>query len=95
MASLTIDPTEVGPMADSANTTNLTIEDLNNLSLHLDEAAEDVIANRELAHDMRTAASVASAMAHWRFVVAEVADAHPFENPAKKELLTLIGKLEG
>jgi hypothetical protein len=81
--------------ADSPNTTNLTIEDLNNLSLRLDEAAEDVIANRELAHDMRTAASVASEHAHWRFEVAEVADALPWENPAKKELLALIGKAEG
>jgi hypothetical protein len=34
----------------------------------------------------------ASAMAHYRFMIAEIADALPFENPAKKELLELIGK---
>jgi hypothetical protein len=31
-------------------------------------------------------------MAHYRFMIAEIADALPFENPAKKELLELIGK---
>jgi hypothetical protein len=37
-------------------------------------------------------AVVAREHAHWRFVIAEVADALPGENPAKKELLTLIAK---
>jgi hypothetical protein len=48
-----------------------------------------------LGNDLSTAADVASAHAHFRFVIAEVADALPHENPAKRELLELIGKQEG
>lgn len=50
------------------------------------------VRNPALARDLDTAADVASEHASWRFAVAEVAAALPWENPAKKELLTLIGK---
>jgi hypothetical protein len=84
-------------MADSSNTTTLDIEALNQLALRLDDAADSItnVAAHEMEKDIRTAARVASWAAHVRFVVAEIADAMPVENPAKKELLTLIGKQEG
>ncbi len=75
-------------MADSAHTT-LDIEALNNLADRLRDDYVDV-RNPAIARDLDLAADIASEHAHWRFVVAGVADALPFENPAKKELLALI-----
>jgi hypothetical protein len=76
-------------MADSK--LPLDIEALNALAVRLRDTAED-IRNPALVADMNTAANVASEHAHWRFIIAEVADAMPFGNPVKKELLTLLGK---
>jgi hypothetical protein len=73
------------------NATPLNIEALNQLATRLRDDYVDV-RNPALARDLDTAADVASEHAHFRFVVAEVADALPGENPAKRELLTLIGK---
>jgi Ser/Thr protein kinase RdoA (MazF antagonist) len=78
-------------MAEQANSTTLDIEKLNQLATRLRDDYVDV-RNPGLARDLDTAADVASAHAHFRFVIAEVADALPWENPAKKELLELIGK---
>jgi hypothetical protein len=76
---------------DSITPKPLDIEALNKLATRLRDTA-DVIMNPGVRADINTAASVASEHAHWRFVVAEVAAALPLDNPAKKELLTLIGK---
>jgi hypothetical protein len=77
-------------MAESVHTT-LDIEALNALAVRLRDDYVDV-RNPALVRDLDLAADAASTLAHWRFVVAEVADALPWENPAKKELLTLLGK---
>jgi hypothetical protein len=82
-------------MAEQANSTTLDIEALNQLAVRLRDDYVDNVRNPTLARDLDTAADVASQHAHFRFVVAEVADALPWENPAKKELLELIGKQEG
>jgi hypothetical protein len=88
-------------MPDSSNTTHdirsvrapcpLDIEQLNQLAVRLRDDYVDV-RNPALARDLDDAANVASAHAHFRFIIGEVADALPWENPAKRELLTLIGK---
>jgi hypothetical protein len=74
-----------------AKSTLLDIEQLNQLATRLRDDYVDV-RNPALARDLDTAADVASEHAHWRFMIAEVADALPGENPAKRELLELIGK---
>jgi Ser/Thr protein kinase RdoA (MazF antagonist) len=71
-----------------------TIESLNALATRLRDYCDDV-RHPTLAKDLDTAADVASDMARWRFVVAEVANGLPVENPSKKELLALLGKAEG
>jgi hypothetical protein len=65
---------------------------LNQLAVRLRDDYVDNVRNPVLARDLDTAADAASALAHFRFVVAEVAATLPGENPAKKELLELIGK---
>ncbi len=73
----------------------LDIEQLNALATRLRDHADAIrnpAAQKKLGTDLNTAANVASEMAHWRFTVAEIADALPWENPAKKELLSLLGK---
>jgi hypothetical protein len=75
-----------------AKSTLLDIEQLNQLATRLRDDYVDNVRNPALARDLDTAADVASEHAHFRFVIAEVADALPFGNPAKKELLELIGK---
>ena len=76
-----------------ADSTVLDIEQLNQLAVRLRDDYVDA-RNPALARDLDTAADVASEHAHFRFTVAEVADALPWENPAKKELLALLGKGE-
>ncbi len=70
-------------MADDSITPRpLDIETLNALAVALDDHADGIeqVTLHKLEQDIRAAAWVASDMAHWRFVVAEVADALPFEN---------------
>jgi hypothetical protein len=78
--------------ATDSHTTTLDIEKLNQLAVRLRDDYVDNVRNPVLARDLDTAADAASALAHFRFVVAEVAATLPGENPAKKELLELIGK---
>jgi hypothetical protein len=89
--SLTTQTTRMVHMATDTPTTLLDIEQLNALATRLRDDYVDV-RNPGLAKDLDTAADVASEHAHYRFVIAEVADALRFGNPAKKELLELIGK---
>jgi hypothetical protein len=80
-------------MPEFSNTT-LDIEQLNALAVRLDDRADEItqVTLHDLEQDIRAAARVASEHAHFRFVVADVAATLPGENPAKKELLELIGK---
>jgi hypothetical protein len=84
-------------MGTDSISTPLDIESLNALAVRLRDHADGIrnpAAQKKLGADLHTAADVASEHAHWRFQIAEVADALPWENPAKKELLTLLGKAE-
>jgi hypothetical protein len=74
-------------MAESVHS----IDSLNSLATRLRDDYVDA-RNPALVRDLDLAADVASEHAHWRFVIAEVADALPWENPAKKEFLALLGK---
>ena len=53
-------------MADSANSTSLSVKDLLALATRLRDRADDVIADRELATDLRQAADLASRWASFR-----------------------------
>jgi len=77
-------------MADSTSTTPLDIEALNQLATRLRDDYVDV-RNPALSRDLDAAADVASEHANWRFEIDAIAATMPLENPAKKELLTLLG----
>jgi hypothetical protein len=79
-------------MADS---TVLDIEALNQLAVRLRDHADAIrnpAAQKKLGTDLHTAADVASNMAHFRFVIAELAASLPAGNFARNELLALLGK---
>jgi len=80
--------------ATDSNITPLDIEALNQLAVRLRDSADAIrnpAAQKKLGTDLHSVADVASAMAHWRFVVAEVAETLPAGNFARNELLDLLG----
>jgi hypothetical protein len=74
-----------------AENTPTDIEALNQLAVRLRDTAETV-RNPGVRGDIQAAADVASAMAHWRFVVAEIAAALPVGAFARNEIVALLGK---
>jgi hypothetical protein len=82
-------------MADSSNTTPLSVKDLQALATKLRVHADSIrnpAAQKKLGTDLHTAADVASQMAHFRFIVAELAASLPAGNFARNELLVLLDK---
>ncbi len=79
---------------DSLTPKSLDLEQLNQLAARLGDHADGIenITAHQLEKDIRTAVTVVEEHASWRFIIGEVAATLPWENPAKKELLTLIGK---
>jgi hypothetical protein len=72
----------------------LDIEALNALATKLRvhaDAIRNPAAQKKLGIDLHTAADTASQMAHWRFIVAEVAASLPAGNFARNEILKLLG----
>src|SRR5262249_54382464 len=76
--------------------TTLDVEQLSALSVRLDDHADSIeqVTLHALEKDIRTARRVVQEHAHWRTEIDAIAATLPFENPAKRELLTLIGKGE-
>jgi hypothetical protein len=81
-------------MADSLIQQPLDYEALTNLAGRLADHADGIeqVTLHPLEQDIRTARGVVDEHANWRFRIEEIAATLPFENPAKRELLTLIGK---
>jgi hypothetical protein len=80
--------------ADSITPKMFDIETLNQLAVALDDHADSIeqVTLHKLEQDIRTAARVASEMAHWRFDLAELAASLPAGNFARNEILKLLGK---
>ncbi len=72
----------------------LDYEQLTALAVRLDDRADEItqVTLHDLEQDIRTAARVASAHAHWRFALAELAASLPAGTHARNEILNLLGK---
>jgi hypothetical protein len=82
-------------MADSAITTLLDIEQLNQLAVRLRDHADSIrnpAAKAKLGKDLVAAADVASEHARWRFAMSELAASLPTGTHARAEVLKLLGK---
>jgi hypothetical protein len=80
---------------DSFTPKPLDIETLNQLATRLRDHADGIrnpAAKAKLGADLHTAADVASAMAHWRFELAELAATLPAGNQARNKILKVLGK---